>query len=159
MNCGSAARINSAVYNNCTIVGSNYTLYGNSEFNNCTFNLNNGYVWTWGAAKVAFNGCTFEDVVGGKAKAILVHNTIETEVTVKDCTFKATTPASTWDGIAVAAVSIDPENGSPDATVRFEGTNTVDSAFYALYQVKYADEVDDVAIFVNGAEVTVTAMK
>ena len=153
------ARIKSATYNNCTIVGSNYTLYGNSVFNNCTFNLNNGYVWTWGAAKVEFNGCTFEDTVGGKAKAILVHNTTETVVTVKDCTFIATASAQTWDGIPVAAVSIDPENGSPDATVHFEGTNTYSDAFYALYQVKYADEVDDVTITVDGVEVAVTAMK
>ena len=149
----------SAVYNNCTIKGSNYTLYGDSVFNNCTFDLNNGYVWTWGASNVSFNNCTFEDTTGGKAKAILVHNTVETEVTVKDCTFIATTPAQTWDNIPVAAVSIDPENGSPDATVHFEGTNTYSDAFYALYQVKYADEVDDVKITVDGVVVTVTAMK
>ncbi len=149
----------SATYNNCTIVGSNYTLYGDSVFNNCTFNLNNGYVWTWGASKVEFNGCTFEDITGGKAKAILVHNTTETEVTVKDCTFIATTSAQTWDGIPVAAVSVDPENGSPDATVKFEGTNTYSDAFYGLYQVKYSDEVDDVTIYVNGEKVEVTAMK
>lgn len=149
----------SATYNNCTIVGSNYALYGDSVFNNCTFNLNNGYVWTWGASKVEFNGCTFEDTVGGKAKAILVHNTTETEVTVKDCTFIATTSAETWDGIPVAAVSVDPENGSPDATVKFEGTNTYSDAFYGLYQVKYSDEVDDVTIYVNGEKVEVTAMK
>ena len=149
----------SAVYNNCTIVGTNYCLYGDSVFNNCTFNLNNGYVWTWGASNVVFNECTFEDVVGGKAKAILVHNTTETTVTVKDCTFKATTAAETWDGIPVAAVSIDPENGSPDATVIFEGTNTFSAAFNGLYQVKYADEVDDVKVLVDGVEVTVPVGK
>ncbi len=153
------ARIKSATYNNCTIKGANFTLYGDSVFNNCTFDLNNGYVWTWGAANVEFNGCTFEDTTGGKAKAILVHNTTETVVKVKDCKFIATTPASTWDGIPVAAVSIDPENGSPDATVYFEGTNTYSDAFHALYQIKYSDEVDDVTIYVDGTEVSVSAMK
>ncbi len=147
----------SATYNNCTFKGM-YTLYGKSIFNDCTFNLNNNYVWTWGAPYVEFNNCTFENV-DGSAKAILVHNTTETEVIVKDCTFIATKSASTWDGIPVAAVSIDPENGSPDATVRFVGTNTVSDAFYALYQVKYVDEVDDVNIYVNGEKVTVTGMK
>lgn len=149
------ARIASAVYNNCTISGANYALYGDSVFNDCTFNLNNGYVWTWGASNVEFNKCTFEDTVGGKAKAILVHNTVETTVKVKDCTFVATNSASTWDGISVAAVSIDPENGSPDAKVYFEGTNVYSDAFYGLYQVKYADEVDDVSVYVNGEAVEV----
>ena len=149
----------SATYNNCTIVGSNYTLYGDSVFNNCTFNLNNGYVWTWGAKNVEFNSCTFEDIVGGAAKAILVHNTVETVVTVKDCTFKGTVPKTTWDGIPVAAVSIDPENGSPDATVYFAGTNSVSDAYNSLYQVKYADEVDDVKVYIDGIEQTITAMK
>lgn len=153
------ARIASATYNNCTIKGANYCLYGDSVFNNCTFDLNNGYVWTWGAAKVEFNNCTFEDKTGSKAKAILVHNTVETTVIVKDCTFKATSPAQTWDGISVAAVSIDPENGSPDATVYFVGNNTYDPAFKGLYQVKYADEVDDVTVYVNGTAVTLTAEK
>jgi hypothetical protein len=153
------AYIKSAVYNNCTIVGSNYALYGKSVFNNCTFNLNNGYVWTWGAPSVEFNGCTFEDTVGGNAKAILVHNGVATDVLVKDCTFKATTPAQTWDGIPVAAVSIDPVSGSANATVRFEGTNTVDSAFNSLYQVKYADEVSIVTVTIDGVEQAFTAMK
>ena len=154
------ARIKSATYNNCTIVGTNFALYGESVFNHCTFNLNNGYVWTWGAKTVEFNNCTFEDVVGGKAKAILVHNTVETVVTVKDCTFIATSSATTWDEIPVAAVSIDPENGSPDATVYFEGTNTYSDAFYGLYQVKYADEVDDVTVYVNNVkDENLTAMK
>ncbi|MBQ7378955.1 MAG: hypothetical protein IJW70_04655 [Clostridia bacterium] len=139
----------SATYNNCTIVGSNYCLYGDSVFNNCTFNLNNGYVWTWGAENVEFNNCTFE-AVDGSAKAILVHNTVETNIKVKDCTFIATTTKTTWDGIPVAAVSIDPENGSPDATVSFEGTNTYSNAFHGLYQVKYADELDDVKVYVDG---------
>ena len=145
----------SATYNNCTITGSNYTLYGDSVFNNCTFNLKNGYVWTWGASKVEFNNCTFEDATGGAAKAILVHNTTETTVYVRNCTFNATTSAKTWDGIPVAAVSIDPENGSPDATVYFEGTNTYSDAFHGLYQLKYADEVNDVKVNVDGVAVNV----
>ena len=81
---------------------------------------------------------TFEDE-NGVGKAILVHNTVATEVTVKDCTFIATTGAKTWDGIDVAAVSIDP-NGAHTAKVTFEGTNTVDSAFNGKHQIKYAED-------------------
>jgi len=132
------ARSTAIVYNNCNFVGT-YTLgAGSHTFNDCHFNLKNNYVWTWGGVKVVFDGCTFEDEKG-VGKAILVHNTFATEVTVKDCTFIATTGAKTWDGIDVAAVSIDP-NGAHTAKVTFEGTNTVDSAFNGKYQIKYAED-------------------
>ena len=55
-------------------------------------------------------------------------------VTVKDCTFNATASAKTWNGIHVAAVSIDGTNGS--YVVNLEGTNTVDSDFNGLWQIK-----------------------
>lgn len=44
-------------------------------------------------------------------------------------------------------------------TVYFVGNNTYDPAFKGLYQVKYADEVDDVTVYVNGTAVTLTAEK
>lgn len=132
------ARSTAIEYNDCHFVGS-YTLgAGSHTFNNCHFNLQNNYVWTWGGTDVVFDGCTFEDE-NGIAKAILVHNTVDTEVTVKNCTFVAATGANTWDGIHVAAVSIDP-NGAHTAKVTFEGTNTVSSAFNGNWQIKYAEE-------------------
>ena len=132
------ARSTAIEYNECNFVGP-YTLgAGSHTFNDCHFNLQNNYVWTWGGTNVVFDGCTFEDE-NGVGKAILVHNTVNTEVTVKDCNFVATTGAKTWDGIDVAAVSIDP-NGANTAKVTFEGTNNVSSAFNGNWQIKYAED-------------------
>ena len=76
------ARLN-ATYNNCTINGA-YWLYGESEFNNCTFNVSgdNYNVWTWGARKATFNGCTFNC----DGKSVLVYNS-NCDVYVNNCTF------------------------------------------------------------------------
>lgn len=73
----------SATYNNCTINGS-YTLYGESVFNNCTFNVTGDYynIWTWGAKNVKFNDCTFNT----DGKSILVYNQT-CDVYVDGCTF------------------------------------------------------------------------
>ena len=73
----------SATYNNCTINGA-YTLYGESVFNNCTFNVTGDTynIWTWGAKKVEFNGCTFNT----DGKSILVYNQ-SCDVYVNNCTF------------------------------------------------------------------------
>ena len=72
-----------ATYNNCTINGA-YWLYGESEFNNCTFNVSgdNYNIWTWGAGKVTFNACTFNC----DGKSILVYNS-SCDVYVNDCIF------------------------------------------------------------------------
>lgn len=158
------ARIASATYNNCTFEGANYCLYGDSVFNNCTFNLTNGYVWTWGASNVEFNNCTFE-TTDGSSKAILVHNNgVDTVVTVKDCTFIGNKASYTWDGLYVAAVSIDPATANK-ATVNFVGTNTVKTAdgatadangnvgFAGLYQYKYAIEASLITVTVDGETV------
>ncbi len=76
------ARCN-ATYNNCTINGS-YTLYGESVFNNCTFNVEGDYynIWTWGGKKVEFNNCTFNT----DGKSVLVYNQ-SCDVYVNGCTF------------------------------------------------------------------------
>ena len=133
-----------ATFNNCNFVGS-YTTFDNTQFNNCSFNLKNNYVWTWGASKVDFNNCVFEDE-NGVAKAILVHGGTSATVTVNNCTFKATEPAKTWDGIDVAAVSIDPTNAATIYTINFIGENTVSDAFNGLVQVKYENEASQVTI-------------
>ncbi|MBQ3088182.1 MAG: leucine-rich repeat protein [Clostridia bacterium] len=72
-----------ATYNNCTINGS-YTLYGESVFNNCTFNVTGDYynIWTWGGKNVKFNKCTFNT----DGKSILVYNQT-CDVYVDGCTF------------------------------------------------------------------------
>ena len=73
-----------ATYNNCIINGT-FTLYDNSVFNNCTFNVSGDVynIWTWGAPKAEFNGCTFNS----DGKAILLYGTADTNLTVNDCVF------------------------------------------------------------------------
>lgn len=71
------------IYNNCTINGV-WTLYDDSEFNNCTFNVSGDVynVWTWGASNATFNNCTFNN----DGKAILLYGQ-NTKLTVNNCTF------------------------------------------------------------------------
>lgn len=73
-----------ATYNNCTINGT-YTLYDNSEFNGCTFNVSGDVynIWTWGAPNATFNNCTFNS----DGKALLLYGTADTNLTVNGCTF------------------------------------------------------------------------
>ena len=71
-------------YKNCIINGT-YTLYGDSVFEDCTFNVSgNVYnIWTWGAPDATFNGCTFNS----DGKALLLYGRANTNLTVNDCTF------------------------------------------------------------------------
>lgn len=123
----------SGTYNNCTIQNTYNLGVGNSEFNNCTFNITNEYLRVGGAYNASFNGCTFNT----DGRAILVYQdgtSVAQTVTVKDCTFNATAAANTWNGIHVAAVSIDGTNGT--YVVNLEGNNVVDSDFNGLWQIK-----------------------
>lgn len=72
------------IYNNCTINGV-YTLYDNSTFNNCTFNVSGDVynIWTWGAPTAEFNNCTFNS----DGKAVLLYGTANTKLIVNGCTF------------------------------------------------------------------------
>jgi hypothetical protein len=67
------------------VINGTYTLYGDSEFNNCTFNVSgNVYnLWTWGAPKAEFNSCTFNS----DGKALLLYGRVNTNLTVNGCTF------------------------------------------------------------------------
>ena len=77
------ARCN-GTYKNCIINGT-YTLYGNSTFENCTFNVSgNVYnVWTWGAPTATFDGCTFNS----DGKAMLLYGQANTKLTIENCVF------------------------------------------------------------------------
>jgi hypothetical protein len=77
------ARCN-GTYNNCVINGT-YTLYGDSQFNGCTFNVSGDVynLWTWGAPNAEFNNCTFNS----DGKALLLYGQANTNLTVNDCTF------------------------------------------------------------------------
>ncbi len=72
------------IYNNCTINGT-YTLYGDSVFNDCTFNVSGDVynLWTWGAPNATFNNCTFNS----DGKALLLYGTENTNLTVNGCVF------------------------------------------------------------------------
>lgn len=123
----------SGTYNNC-IIQNTYNLgVGNSVFTNCIFNITNEYLRVGGASSAKFDGCTFNT----EGRAILVYQdgtSVEQTVTVKNCTFNATAAAQTWNGIHVAAVSIDGTSGK--YVVNLEGNNTVDSDFNGLWQIK-----------------------
>ena len=123
----------SATYNDCVIQNTYNLGVGTSVFNNCVFNITNEYLRVGGAYSAEFNNCVFNT----DGRAILVYQdgtSVDQTVTVKDCTFNATAPANTWNGIHVAAVSIDGTKGK--YVVNLEGTNTVDSDFNGLWQIK-----------------------
>ncbi|MBQ4632580.1 MAG: right-handed parallel beta-helix repeat-containing protein [Prevotella sp.] len=77
------ARCN-GTYKNCIINGT-YTLYGNSTFEKCTFNVSGDVynIWTWGAPTATFTECTFNS----DGKALLLYGTANTKLTVNGCTF------------------------------------------------------------------------
>ena len=93
------------VYNNCTFEGQPF-LYGTSEtFNNCTFNQNSSdayNVWTYGAAQVAFNECTFNSA--GKSVLIYKEETpgFVANVSVDKCEFNASSAV-----VGKAAIEMD----------------------------------------------------
>lgn len=71
-------------YKNCVINGT-YTLYGDSKFENCTFNVTGDVynIWTWGAPNATFDGCTFNS----DGKAMLLYGGEDTNLTINNCTF------------------------------------------------------------------------
>ena len=73
-------------YKNCIINGT-YTLYGNSVFEDCTFNVSGDVynIWTWGAKEISFTNCTFNS--DGKALLLYQEGTNEVTLNVTDCTF------------------------------------------------------------------------
>lgn len=71
-------------YKNCVINGT-YTLYGDSKFKNCTFDVSDDVynIWTWGAPNATFDGCTFNS----EGKAMLLYGQANTKLTINNCTF------------------------------------------------------------------------
>lgn len=71
-------------YKNCIINGT-YTLYGDSKFENCTFNVTGDVynIWTWGAPNATFDRCTFNS----DGKAMLLYGSPYTKLTINKCTF------------------------------------------------------------------------
>ena len=73
-------------YKNCVINGT-YTLYGDSKFENCTFNVSGDVynIWTWGAQNAEFDSCTFNS--DGKALFLYQEGTNTINLTVNRCIF------------------------------------------------------------------------
>lgn len=74
----------SGTYKNCVINGQ-YTLYGDSKFENCTFNVSGDVynIWTWGATNAKFDKCTFNS----DGKAMLLYGTVNTNLTIENSVF------------------------------------------------------------------------
>lgn len=73
-------------YKNCTLEGKQFLYAENVQFSDCTFTNARDYcVWTYGAANVSFDRCTF--LCGGKAVLIYREGGGNTKVAVNDCTF------------------------------------------------------------------------
>lgn len=77
------ARCN-GTYKNCVINGT-YTLYGDSKFERCTFNVSGDVynIWTWGAPNATFDKCTFNS----DGKAMLLYGTENTNLTIENSVF------------------------------------------------------------------------
>ena len=79
------ARCN-GTYKNCVINGT-YTLYDDSKFERCTFNVSGDVynIWTWGAKNMEFDRCTFNS--DGKALLLYQEGSNTVNLTVKSCIF------------------------------------------------------------------------
>ncbi len=141
--------VETVTYNDVKIVGE-MCLYGKKVvFNNCTFELNGQYIWTYGAKEVEFNNCIFNTT----GKAILIYNegAGASTVTVKGCTFNATAGAKAG-AIAnqnCAAIEIDnfQDGGKPGVGHKLiTAGNTYDSNFSGEWRIKN---------YQNGTPVTV----
>ena len=119
-----------ATFNNCEFVGA-YAAFKDNTFNNCTFDFQNGYFWTWGAETLNFSGCTFN----GNSKAILAHGGNSTTINIVNCAFAATEKGYTSSGDNTAAVEMDP-TGNNTYTVNFSGNNTITEAYDGWTRVK-----------------------
>jgi len=128
----------SGTYNNCVIQNTYNLGTGNSAFYNCEFKITNEYLRVGGAYSAVFDNCIFDT----EGRAILIFQdgtSVDQTVTVKDCTFNATAPAHTWNGIHVSAVSMDGSQGGK-YIVNLEGNNVVDADFSGLSQIKAGGE-------------------
>ncbi len=142
--------VNTVTYNNVKVIGE-MCLYGeNVVFNNCEFELNNQYIWTYGCKNTSFNNCVFNT----NGKAILVYNegAGACEVAVNGCTFNATAGAKAG-AIAnqcCAAIEIDnfQNSGVGAAHKVTTSENTYNSNFSGEWRIK--NFVAGNAITVNG---------
>ena len=122
--------VNTVTYKDVKIVG-DMCLYGEEvKFENCSFELNNQYIWTYGAKKVSFDKCRFNTT----GKAILIYNegaNANSNVTVTDCTFNATAgaKASAIANQNCAAIEIDRTYG--DSFTLTTSSNSINKDYFS----------------------------
>lgn len=106
-------------YKNCVINGT-YTLYGDSKFENCTFNVSGDVynIWTWGAKNIEFDRCTFNS--DGKALLLYQEGTNTVNLTVKDCIFND--KGGLTDKKAAIEIGDAPYGATPTYNVTVSGT-------------------------------------
>lgn len=142
--------VGNVVYNNVVFNGST-NLYGESvTFNNCTFNLTERYIWTYGAGVATFNNCTFNT----EGKAILAYKESDPAtytLNVNNCTFAASEKGHTSSGDHCAAVEIDSSLVGA-YVINFNGTNVVSENFSGLYRIKKHNN-NNVTVNQNGTVV------
>lgn len=150
--------VNTVTYKNATIIGE-MCLYGEKNtFENCTFELNSQYIWTYGSKETEFTGCIFNT----NGKAILVYNegAGATKVTVTGCTFNATAGAKAGAiaNQSCAAIEIDnfQSSGVGVAHEVVTSGNTVAENFSGEWRIK--NFVAGNAIKVNGTDYTQIAL-
>lgn len=106
-------------YKNCVINGT-YTLYGDSKFERCTFNVSGDVynIWTWGAKKIEFDRCKFNS--DGKALLLYQEETNTVNLTVNSCIFNDN------GGLASKKAAIEigdaPNGATPTYNVTVSGT-------------------------------------
>ena len=141
-------------YNNVTIKGQ-LNCYGAQDiFTNCTFELDNAYVWTYGSKKTVFSGCTFNTT----GKAILIYNegAGACNVEVTGCTFNATAGAKAGAIANQNCAAIEIDNFKKMAHQLTTSGNTVSSNFSGEWRIK--SYVDGAPVTVNGVEYTYIAL-
>ena len=152
--------VDTIVYQNATIVGSR-SLYGNKEvFINCTFDLTgvSDYIWVYGANEAEFINCTFN--TNGKALLIYNEGDGDCKVTVKGCTFNATTGAKAGDISNQNCAAIEIYNFANSGvgqnhTLITEG-NTINGDFSGEWRIK--NFMAGGVVTVNGIQYTKTAL-
>lgn len=155
------AHAGTMTYNNCTIEGT-LTIYSDSVFTDCTFNLPKGcYIWTaWGAGEVTYENCVFNT----EGKALLIyHENGNSTINVNNCTFNATAgdKAGAIANQTCAAIEIDNSgkgvgtNTACNFTLNTSG-NTIDSDFSGEWRIKTYDPAGSVTV--NGTAYTSLAL-
>ena len=109
----------SGTYKNCVINGQ-YTLYGDSKFENCTFNVSGDVynIWTWGAKNIEFDKCTFNS--DGKALLLYQEGTNTVNLTVNSCIFNDN--GGLTDKKAAIEIGDAPYGATPTYNVTVSGT-------------------------------------